>query len=213
MKHIKIFEAWDENAYPIGKLTTDKLKKAFFPEDEVNTPKEPQMSLEDWKALIQGLIALPGDLGVDLGSNDLARAVEAMPEIKTNTDYKKELVKFTEMSKTRLGLDENESSIGMTPTRNPLRNEMNQIKELPAYRDLLAMGFFDVSTPQGLAQGNMRFAPSVPDLNSTIRINLNGSVWRDWPSGKTVRIDKLDPITTIEDYGDRISMVPDFVRG
>lgn len=109
--------------------------------------------------------------------------------------------------------DENESSIGTTPARNPLRNEMDQIKQLPAYQNLLAMGFIDVSTPQGLKQGNIRFAPAVPDLNSTIRINLNGSVWHDLSSGKSIRLDRLDPITTIEGYGDRISMVPDFIHG
>jgi hypothetical protein len=100
------------------------------------------------------------------------------------------------------------------PKRNPFgRDEMEQIKQLPAYRDLLARGFIDVSTPQGLRQGNIRFAPAVPDLNSTIRINLNGSVWHDLSSGRTIRLDRLDPITTIEGYGDRISMIPDFIHG
>jgi hypothetical protein len=101
---------------------------------------------------------------------------------------------------------------GEAPTRNPLsRNEMEQIKELPAYHNLLAMGFVDVSTPQGLAQGNMRFAPSMPDLNNTIRINLNGSVWHDRSSGRSNLINRLDPITTIEDYASRISMVPELL--
>jgi hypothetical protein len=105
------------------------------------------------------------------------------------------------------------------PKRHPFgKDGMEQIKQLPAYRDLLAMGFFDVSTPQGLALGNMSFAPAnhsdptKPALGSIIRINLNGSVYHDLPSGTSVRMDRLPRITTIEGYGDRISMVPDFMR-
>ncbi len=107
-----------------------------------------------------------------------------------------------------------EEKISMpVPKRNPFgKDGMAKIKELPAYRELLAKGFIDVSTPQGLAQGNIRFAPAKPDLDMTIRINLNGSVWHDLSSGRTSQLDRLNPITSIEDYGDRISMVPDFLR-
>ena len=64
----------------------------------------PEISLEDWSALIQGFSGLPKDFASTLGSEVLTRVMKEIPSIKKDPSYMRELTKFSSVIKSSVGL-------------------------------------------------------------------------------------------------------------
>ena len=88
---------------------------------------------------------------------------------------------------------------GVNEVRKPRKcpiPDFTPLRESKLYADLISLGYTEVNakgeprlegeTFQGERQGNLRFMhPSFP---MSIRMNLNGAIWEDAPSGKAYRI-------------------------
>jgi hypothetical protein len=57
------------------------------------SPKQPAIGLEDWKSLLQGIAGLPEGPSTESAIKFLADAIKAMPEMKKNPAYMRELAK------------------------------------------------------------------------------------------------------------------------
>ena len=81
------------------------------------------------------------------------------------------------------------------PRKCPVElRDFGPLRESEIYLDVIALGYKEVSPPQGELQGNLRFAH--PDFKDVIRVNANGRLWFDKPrkegssneSGRTTEI-------------------------
>ena len=101
---------------------------------------------------------------------------------------------------------ESENTYG-TPRRNMVP-DLSSLRDTQEYQDLLAAGFTeDTDHPQGFRMGNIRFAH--PALGKkTVRVNQNGAIFMDDPSGKTFLIDRGSPLMSIEDYAAKLTGLP-----
>jgi hypothetical protein len=84
---------------------------------------------------------------------------------------------------------------------------LNPLKDTFEYEIITNSGFTDVTTPQGGAMGNIRF--SHPSLGSdTVRINKNGNIFMDSPSGKSFIVIRKDipntPLTSTQEYANKL---------
>ena len=84
----------------VNSLTDDDkgvLKNDFETQNKAALDKKHPISLEDWRALIQGLSALPKSMAAEVGSKVLNQAIEAMPTLKKDASYMQELRVFIEV--------------------------------------------------------------------------------------------------------------------
>ena len=79
-----------------------RFHEHFFSPGRKEVDKKHPISLEDWRALIQGLSALPKSMAADLGSMVLSKAIEAMPTLKKDPSYLKEMKPFSDLLKSDL---------------------------------------------------------------------------------------------------------------
>jgi hypothetical protein len=98
--------------------------------------------------------------------------------------------------------------------------DFGPLRESELYADLISLGYTEVNaqgeprleneTFQGERQGNLRFMH--PRFRLSIRMNLNGAIWEDAPSGRAYRINiewDHDPkwykaCLGLEDYKNRL---------